>query len=234
MNEFRLVIFLTLAAFGSANAQDDLRDVFRDLLPVGTVEMSILFVAADPKIEEISLRMQASIAAKGYWISTYLQEHSDLKPGEILPYHENFGISEEEYKLFLSGMKDAGITEVRQLTLQISEEKIGFKIAAPEEDGFGDVLIDLWDVGVLTENGYIGNCKRVLPNQDNAAIGRWGGITCRVEDGNPFDGNGKHLLFSVGRIQESQQLFIHYVSQVVENGVIVRNADLNLRERSSP
>jgi hypothetical protein len=222
-----LMLYLSAAA---ASAQPALGDAFRELLPIGSVELSVLGVAADPEMEEIAARVQAGFAENPEWAAQYLQEIATLAPGEIAPYHENLGISEEEYELLLSAADNPQVTSIGSLELQISQVDRGLRIVAPHVEALGEIIVDLPAVGVQTADGYLNDCREVLPDQENAAIGRWSGVSCRLEQVNPLLGDARDVRFSVGRIQQSNGLYIGYRSQIMENGVLIQNVQLNLRK----
>ena len=208
--------------------------VFRDLLPIGLVEMSILGVAPNPELESIASRVQVSLAENPEWASEYLAEIASLRPGETAPYHENLGISEEEYARLLSSADDAQLTSVGILQLAIAQVDGGLRIVAPQLPELGEILIDLQAIAIQTDDGYIEDCHQVLANQESAAIGQWEGVSCTLEQGNPLFGSARRVSFSVGRIQESSELYIGFRSQVIEGGEMTRNFQLNLSTDDSP
>ena len=232
-NRMFLVALLSLP--GLAIAQEGLSAVADEVLSVGTTNMAILGVGASPQVEALSAQMQESLARNSEWLTSYLDEHADLQPGEILPYHENFGITQEEYESLIQGFDDLEVIELIEVPLQVAREEGGYRLSSPPIEELGGVFIDIEEFGARTRFGIIDDCEVVLPNQENAGIGRWRGLTCRREEGNPLaDNYAMNLVFSIGRVVETQEFYVHFVVQEVEAGALTMNFDLNMREVSSP
>ncbi|MCV2366085.1 hypothetical protein LNV23_21815 [Paucibacter sp. DJ1R-11] len=110
----KTVAVLAAAASFSAFAENRL-GIF-SVLPTGLSTASILGIATDPKVEKISRIFTAAAQANNEWFKGYVAAHSNLKPGDILPYHKNFGISEDEYRFFIESIqKSARIIEVGKI-----------------------------------------------------------------------------------------------------------------------
>jgi len=226
MKGIRILLFLFLAFVANALAEDEPKHRAFDVLPSGRLEMSVGRTVLEPRVKEIGNRLYANLVDQNDWLQEYWYEYGDFEPGEGLPYHVNFGITEEEYQTFLNGQLSVPI---RRIFLSFSKEDDIYTIAAPEGDEFGTVRIDMQSAKVHTEYGLTAQCKLGYPDilpPDTDVIG-WYGATCVANNGSESDGNAKSLFFSIGKIS-NDRLMINYRARVVAAGELNRALDLIL------
>jgi hypothetical protein len=226
MSTRRIVLFLSAVIVSDVLANDEHRHPAFEVLPLGHVEMSVFRTTLEPHVNEIVDRLYAHLTDQRDWLSDYWRKNGDFKPGEGLPYHENFGITEEEYQTFLTGRLTVPI---RRLALAFSIEEDIYTITALEGDEIGVIRIDMKTVTVSTQFGLTAECKMGYPDIDSsdAHVTGWYGATCIDNDGSQSDGNETSLLFSIGKTTENR-LLINYQAKIVENGELIRNINLKL------
>ena len=226
MKAIRIVLLLSLVIVANALANDEPRHRAFDVLPSGRLEMSLFRTTLEPHVSDIVDRLYAHVADQRDWMSEYVRENGDFEPGEGLPYHDNFGITEEEYKTFLNGRLSVPI---RRIALTFSKEDNIYTIAAPEGDEFGNVRIDMQSAIVHTEFGLTAQCELGYPDifpRDSDVLG-WYGATCIANDGSQSDGGEKSLHFSIGKTS-NDRLMIIYQARIVVGGESIRNLNLRL------
>ena len=84
----------------------------------GVIKGDVMILAASPESEAISRKMQIAVAANPEWLLYYVEQAG---PG-LLPYHENFGITEEEYEVIIN-LAEGGMTLQRVGSVEITIEQ---------------------------------------------------------------------------------------------------------------
>lgn len=74
----------------------------QQLLPEGRVDAARMQIRPPLPIAAIGFVMQQALASQKQWLLDYEQEH---EARSALPYHENFGVSEEEYDRYIASMQ---------------------------------------------------------------------------------------------------------------------------------
>ena len=173
-------------------------EIFPD---AGKYSADLLELAAPAEMREIGLRMHRALAADPTWLKSYLEENH-LKPGEALPYHEKFGITQEEYNRFLASVGKLTLQKVKDVTVRVSkaEDKVTITLEG----------IDLpMRVFEFSPDGEAMTCTlgsttdHVDIDQENAdaPTGKWHGTQWEVRKGDPESGNEDDfvvLQFSLG------------------------------------
>jgi hypothetical protein len=88
--------------------------------PAGRYKADLLSPATTPEAEAIGLKLQQAMAADPAWFQSYLQE-AGLEPGQLLPYHEKMGITEEEYAAVLEAAKSMGLKKLSDAYVSFAE-----------------------------------------------------------------------------------------------------------------
>lgn len=199
-------------------------------LPSGPVEVTVLELAAPSRYVELTRQFQVALDEQAEWLQGYLQENST--PGEPLPWHENFGLTEEEYAELLDLADEVRLRPVRKATLEIVREDpwISFKAADGVSDGLGalnDVTLDLGQRKVTTPFGDCANFVAVSSEMDTRAAEPWNGMTCQRTQGDP-QGSAQIVAFSLGKYAEDDAVFLSYEGKKIQNGTFVDRADVFL------
>lgn len=227
-----LLAALVLFASSTAVGEEDMSAIVREILSTGTVQMSVLERGRDPRIVEIEERLLASLRAGGDWYNSYLQDNYNGTWQE-LPYHENLGVSEEEYEFYLAEYDDYQLRETDVLLLNIQEFENGYRITAPDNAVFGEVVIEMPSVRVVTQYGMIPECQRE-PSDQEGALMQWRGIGCVVATGPPMRDGSRRTGFLIGRVEPTGELLIQFVAREFKFGAPVVWEGLLLREVLAP
>ena len=103
----------------SATASSETNELLRRVLKVGDVDAKILEMEMPPEAAEIMDRFSMAIAAHPEGLQEHLANHSDLKPGEPLPYHRKMGISEDEYNTMVAAKSETRLVPTDACTVSI-------------------------------------------------------------------------------------------------------------------
>ena len=96
-----LYLAITVAIYGVAVADE--RSKSLAAIQPGVYDAEVLRVRSDEQTEEIAKRFMSAIRNKNDWFQDYVKTNASVKGG--LPYHENFGVTREEYLRFQQSKK---------------------------------------------------------------------------------------------------------------------------------
>ncbi len=168
-----------------------------------------MFVAGLPReAEAIAAKMQKALADP-QWIQTYLKE-KDPKPGEILPYSEKFGITKEEYDLFIRSTKNMTLNKVADVIVRVVrvKDKVTISIndpALPVKE------FEFTPAGEKLTCSLGSTTQRTEINQTNAdaPTGKWKGLQWTLEQGTPAvqsQADWWGLKFAIGHDELNREL----------------------------
>lgn len=144
---------------------------FRELLPVGQLEVTVLGLGAPPRLTELATRIQEGARANMEWWTAHVRATPD---GQPMTYDARMGISEAEYKEMLSVAETLEVRRGVTETLRVAPIPNGWRLeggtSMPEVNG---IEIDTLARLVRTKFGELGDFKVVEANDDQRATGRW-------------------------------------------------------------
>lgn len=138
----------------------------------------------DKDYQEIALRMQNAMAANKEWTEQYFSKY--YKPGEGLPYHENMGITKQEYQKIKDIQKSPPKIIVKSTgSLKIKRNNGFLSFQTNEEDTkFLEAFkIDLKNEIILMADDTISIVKEIN-STGQTAFGEWHGYSWRKEISN--------------------------------------------------
>ena len=136
MNRTSLFILLLLFLYSCGHSQTpasnkdltgNLKDDLKILLPNGEVKADIFDgVKQDPRQIELSKRLQISIAKNYEWFVDYMKS---VPEGQQMPYHVNFGVTENEYAELEGFMENIELisTGSEKIIIEYNRDIISFK-----------------------------------------------------------------------------------------------------------
>lgn len=234
----RSVLFLLfLAAFAGAGplrAQDGEAGSLPTLpgLPEGTVDATVLTLQAPARTVELTRRMRTALATEQEWLAGYVRKQA--RPEEPLPWHENFGLTEDEYHELLSLAQALRLEPSGAGVLGIARE--GQRTVFDGGDGpFASLDGVVLERGMKLEGSRLttpfGTCSAFVPvvpdEATMGATGLWSGAACRVVDGDPST-DATSIVFSLGRFAATDAIFLRYEGKRVTGGELVERVDLTL------
>lgn len=219
---------LFLATYSSAGDKPSISSV----TPVGMSVASVLGIAAEPKVQEIGERFARAMAEHQDWLKGYVASQKDLKPGEPLPYHKNFGVSETEYKYFGENFrKSSRMVEVGKVELKSEPQKSGTTLSLiAQNSSLRGVGVSFEDGIVQTQFGAMKDPKYVSHADGETPLGKWQGYVWSLEEGDPLSSSGqaKKIGLVLGVVEDSGKKFLQYKAYVINQGMVTVREELNL------
>ena len=153
-------------------------------LPIdGEYKADVLTEAMDKNIQEIVLKLNATVASNPLWLNEYIAKVS--RPGEPLPYHKNFGISNEEYDLMLAAAKHTNLVKISDAVVKLkrSDGTITMNVAGVELPT--DTFVFASDESVMRcKLGRSSATKIIDQRNPNSPTGAWRGKQWTITKGN--------------------------------------------------
>ncbi|NPC94072.1 hypothetical protein HOO54_18065 [Bacillus sp. WMMC1349] len=161
------------------------------------------------KIKAITKKMQKSLADKKEWFKTYI---SKAKKGEELPYHPNFGITKEEYRIFLDSQNHMKLIKTGETPITITKKEDQLILKADKTKALKEITFDLKNNTVKTEFGTLKYKGKVKPSNGQTVTGEWSGEAWTLNEGKfTKDANtkGKLVKFYVGKLKETGETLVY-------------------------
>jgi len=215
------------------------------LLPEGNYIVEVL---GSPPLNaaesEILKKMKLAIQQNQDW---FLKTMSELKPGELMPYHKNLGISEQEYAVFIQVSQSVKIDKIGIVKLKIihKDNSIYF---VPEDfpHYLKELAIHLKDYTIVIDSIPLKyKSQRIMDSKNTTLVaGPWKGYSWDFEeirkDGkliadpdkmDPSEINTldiKSVKLTIGKLDHNDQCFLYLRSNIVNKGHVLAKQDIAL------
>ncbi|MDF3001823.1 MAG: hypothetical protein K0Q48_1942 [Bacillota bacterium] len=212
-----VLILILMIAFTSCKGAGDIEGAsdtipLEEMLPIGTVNVDLMAMGLQnaedsDRLTELMDKLQIGIAANPDWLSDYVQEYE----GKPLPYHPNFGLSQEEYEEYLSLSDHIKMYKSADGIIAIEKtDEEQYKISQVE----GLRLIDniTIDLAKNTVSTNFGTCKyngEVKASDQQIATGRWNGYSWILED-MADSSNYQSIQFNLGQMEDTKKIIMYY------------------------
>jgi hypothetical protein len=228
--------FLLLLIAAACTSEDSAPNVsLQQLLPEGRVNAERMQIRPPLPIAAIGFVMQRSMKEHKAWTTAYIQEHD--APG-ALPYHENFGVSEEEYDRYIASM-EAGESALR------ADAKVSFEVTHFGEKSklkSGEALATVnnlefdWAADtVRTPWGDLVGSEVIQLDGERAALApfvgrRWELSLGDIETALSMEsGNAKMLKVYLGTRHDNQEVLLYVRAASVQQGITYVNDEVILQ-----
>ncbi len=212
-------LFVAVAPLASAQTRTA---AFRDLLPIGQVDVTVLELGAPPRFTELATRIQAAARANMEWWTAHVRATPE---GQPLAYDPRMGVSEAEYKEMLSLAEALVVQRGSTGTLRVATIPNGWRLdggtAFPEVNG---VEIDTIARMVRTKFGELRDFNLVEANDDQRATGRWTGPQWKLTDVDEATGTGVAASFVLGKLEANSRTLLYFDAKRARNGQITERA----------
>lgn len=240
MKTFKFILPIAFLLFSNCSQQKDkqlheitgkVRTDINNLLPEGVTHFEVM-LAPPPPSDEYKLlidKMMGALGRNQEWFLQYQKEN--YKPGQGLPYHENFGITAQEYEK-LKSMQQAKLQKAYDGEMLIEKTGSVITISSPgPTSDYNGIRINL-DSNIV----YIDNNR--VPYQDfseikdtNNVIGAWKGYKWKLENVNEqyqslSDLSGSIYSLTIGQTTGSKKSFMILKKQVVAKGQSIENIEI--------
>ena len=178
-------------------------------------------LASPPRLETLTQRFREAISRDPEWMQRHVAE-ADLAPGEVLPYHPNMGLSQDEYEEMYRLFSEMVLVPVRDASLVVTEADGKLHLEGePDLPGLSGITIDSDGASVRTPFAVLNGADRVSPNENQTITGPWSGLSWWHEGIDPATGDGATVSFDLGRLEEGGDGLLYYDAKRMENGALV-------------
>jgi len=173
-------------------------------------------------------RFQAATQADPVWFQQFVAQ---VPPGQELPYHPKFRLSEAEYRDLLSLLTDSVVMKPTQAgILEILATPSGIRFGpATTFAALRGLELDTVANVVRTTFGVLRGGPPIAPSDAQQATGRWGGPRWSVEAVDTTTITGVVATFAVGRLVATKERMIYFEAKRVADGAITAREDVLLR-----
>jgi hypothetical protein len=190
------------------------------------VKASIGMMVPPPEIEKYLTKVAAATRANQEWFEEYAKT---AKPGEPLPFHENLGLSKEEYDDYLALWEKREFKERANVVL-ILRQSFGdtWSLTATGEAGVISTLrYDPAKDIFRSPNGELSRLEDI--KADSASIlGAWVGHEWRLESESGLTKTKEN--FAIGRFEKKEfGIVIYRVQEISSLGRLLLDKSLVLR-----
>jgi hypothetical protein len=197
-------------------------DLKQSILPLlvekETVVDAVAPKLADPtemkQLERIMDKMKIGIQTNYEWYAGYLQS---AKAGEPLPYHKNFGISQDEYNTFLQATGKVKLEKYATGTIKfVPLDNHVYEIEVSKNfKELDKIQVDLVNNTVKTKYGVATYDGKIEASDDQKLTGRWSGEEWRLHN------DKARFIFSFGKLEESNKAILRVIIETVDNGKLL-------------
>ncbi|MFD3449369.1 hypothetical protein ACFDTO_32855 [Microbacteriaceae bacterium 4G12] len=171
------------------------------------------------KIENIAKKTQESLQKNYTWYLEYLKT---VKPGERMPYHENMGITPEEYELFLSAnqymrliKKQEGKIHFKKITDNVYEIQTSSQIKF-----LNNVQIDFASNTLKTEFGTLNYDDKIHASNDQKVTGRWNAEQWKLTNDSFI------VKYAIGQLEGSNITIIYVTAKGLLDGKTINQEQI--------
>lgn len=230
-----LAPFILLALASCGGEESAASPSLQQLLPDGRVEARRMQIRLPLPIAGIAFVMQQSLQQNKEWAMEYM-EANDV-PGP-LPYHENFGVTEEEYDRYIASV-EAGESALRDdaaASFEVTHFGEKSKLRTGESLATVDGLEFDWSAdAVRTPWGDLIGSEPLEILGEKAALApfsgrRWELVEGKIDDALGTEaGTAKLLRVYLGTRNEGQDTLLFFRAASVVQGVIYVNDEVILQ-----
>lgn len=173
--------------------------------------------------KEIEATINTNIKDQFEWYFEYSSEY----PALALPYHENFGVTEEEYNLYLSIEDYKTFTEVNSINGSFKDLGNGKLLLECEDlDYLNGLVFDLNENTIIAQYGEFSFDYKIESSDRQDFSGYWngGGWACIfdhkpvIEDYEEGITYGEYTL-NIGRFEDSNDLMLWFYKDTFMDGI---------------
>jgi hypothetical protein len=193
----------------------------RDLQQLFTpreVNVEILGTKTPEQFNQIHAKFTQSIKDNGSWFLDYVKSNS--QPGQPLPYHENFGVTKNEYEQYHTFLKNIKLVPVAKGRLRFTKRS-NDQTVIDGVDGlheFDGTVIDFKHKHVVTRWGTV-PLDKVVHTDEKSSLGSWDGFSGRLQTGDPDSGTVSLVRIDIGRQSKTSLNVVSLSARVLQNGV---------------
>lgn len=235
----RILILLAFIS-NTASGQSDLNAKNKAFKFIDTVisndklKVEFLDFVFPQDVQDILLRVQKAMAEKKEWSEEYFSKN--YIAGEGLPYHENFGVTKEEYQK-IKNLDKAPLRVIVKNTSTINKKRTNdiLTFAADEESAqlFDLLAIDLKKELMIFNNDTI-PFYNIINAPSSTPFGEWHGYSWRKETSNLGDNDefkvdklvSKIFEINIGRVKQNNKILFRLKYKDIDKGHVNASVDI--------
>lgn len=183
-------------------------------LPNTRLHAQIMSARAAAEIQLLKLKMEEAVLSNPRWFSEYSRAHENKRP---LPYHKNFGISEQEYRDLLQSAENSVKLEPEdEIIIEFAKQTDGtYKIDTDRPDfPLNNIVIDLERDMITTEYEVLEEKTQIDQTNPDSPTGQWSGVQWKyVNVKETFDATVVKL--ALGRQKDNGNYIVYYDVKVM-------------------
>jgi hypothetical protein len=201
----------------SQSREISLADV-REILKPREVDVEVMGFKTPADMARISAALDKSSRENSQWLLQYIKTHA--RQGQPLPYHPNFGITEDDYRRFGEYLNAVKLVPAAKARLRFTAQSDSKALIQNVEGlpAFDGIVIDYENNQVKTPWGT-GDADEPEYADEGSALGRWDGYFWQLEEGKAESGKLTKITFAVGRQLSEPYNIMHYRAVAVTAGV---------------
>jgi len=221
----------------------NIADSIKKWLPAGQHTADIMN-GYNPRAVHLSEKLSKSVADKEEWFMEFVKE---IPEGGKMPFHENLGLSENEFNEMMNLLEDVEVFSSEQAKFEVfyNEDTLFFKSSAPILKMLNYIAIDLKSnvVNLIVPNqgtlslSYKKSIR--IDSDDHAYKSTWHGYKWAYENGTEnIDINNinkvadipdfTRFLFTLGQMDKDKRIFLEFTVQGMANGEKIAGNELPL------
>ena len=229
---------LLLVVGAPLNAQDQSADeqsenkpkkkfpTITELLPHREVKADVVQARSSPKVSAITKKLQDAVTKNQVWWKKYVKDNANIRP---LPYHENMGVTKEEYSLLLNSASLMRLVKIAETTLVPKKTGDMLELTIKRvPEGVSPLTFDLKKGSLKTPIGTVEQSTQRDSGNQAGLIGHHLSYNWKKTFGDPKTGNFKLIALTLGRPTKTGNTFFQYRITEMKDGKPVVNANLLL------
>jgi hypothetical protein len=157
--------------------------------------------------QETALKVQAALQSQPEWAKDFL---ANALPGQPLPYHTNFRVTEDQYKSLLLAATTPTLIEVGKVTLSVTRQTTGdlLLVTEPPVSRIHGITLSQGAKVVATPLAPLATVSPIDNQNAKGPTGRWTGTQWSTESNT--SGRKLAVKFALGKRSDYGDNIIYY------------------------
>ncbi len=197
----RKIILVLLLLYTTKLFSQDLSVAYDFFNTQSSIVLDHMEIVNDPEVLEINEKIGKALQSQQDWFKEYLNENINVRP---LPYHNNMGVTEEEYQLFLNLSQSGTLQKINEASIKITHTNDSLCIEFLGDYSFLGIIEILKSSNIVqTKYGIYKADERVNNDDSKSLTGRWEG--------------DKWTLNSIKNVNDPKGIFSDFVFGIKDN-----------------
>ena len=222
--------FFTALLFVSCGSQPDtLMPELRELLPQDKVTAHLMSPHYPEPFQELWGRFTAAMQQNAEWWQEYIYQNENVTP---LPYHENMGLTEDEYATLVTLMEAESLVPSQSVSFNVTEPESNRIVltSAQIPQLANGITFSLTDSTVTTHLGTFSNPEvlNITDKKEGGVFGQYTGYRWAHEDAALVSGQGMVYSLVLLKRESDQKRFLHYRGTKLEASAVTEKFEIIL------